>query len=134
MLTVIRELAEEAEARAPEAHSVPELLVDVVRRGEEAVRRTPEQLAVLREAGVVDAGGAGLVEIVRGLAASVAGEPLPEAPPAEEVGFEAIHQELSRYRYCTVFSSRARSSTRTRSRRSWSSSATRSSSSATRLR
>jgi DAK2 domain fusion protein YloV len=102
MLTVIRELAEEAEARAPEANSVTELLVDVVRRGEEAVRRTPEQLAVLREAGVVDAGGAGLVEIVRGLAAAVAGEPLPEAPPAEEVGFEAIHQELSRYRYCTV--------------------------------
>ena len=74
----------------------------MVRRGEEAVRRTPEQLAVLREAGVVDAGGAGLVEIVRGLAAGVAGEPLPEAQPAEGIGFDAIHQELSRYRYCTV--------------------------------
>ena len=102
MLTVIRELAEEAEARAAARPPVPELLLDVVQRGEDAVRRTPEQLAVLREAGVVDAGGAGLVEIVRGLAASVAGEPLPEAPPTEEVGFEGIHQELSRYRYCTV--------------------------------
>src|SRR5439155_1324946 len=81
MLTVIRELAEEAEARAAARPPVPELLLDVVQRGEDAVRRTPEQLAVLREAGVVDAGGAGLVEIVRGLAASVAGEPLPEAPP-----------------------------------------------------
>jgi uncharacterized protein len=102
MLTVIRELAEEAEERAPDAQGVPGLLVDVVRRGEDAVRRTPEQLPVLREAGVVDAGGAGLVEILRGLAADVAGEPLPEPPPAEEVGFDAIHQELSRYRYCTV--------------------------------
>jgi fatty acid kinase len=102
MLTVIRELAEEAEARAPERPAPPELLLAVVARGDDAVRRTPEQLAVLREAGVVDAGGAGLVEIVRGLAAALAGEPLPEAPQTEEVGFEAIHQELSRYRYCTV--------------------------------
>jgi hypothetical protein len=102
MLTVIRELAEEAEARAAGSTSVPDLLVEVLRRGEDAVRRTPEQLAVLREAGVVDAGGAGLVEIVRGIAAGLTGEPLPEAPATEELGVEAIHQELSRYRYCTV--------------------------------
>src|SRR5438132_4939184 len=103
MLSVIRELAEEAESRAAEQPTVTELLAGVVRRGEDAVRRTPEQLAVLREAGVVDAGGAGLVEIVRGIAAGLTGEPLPEAPAVEEVlGFDAIHQELSRYRYCTV--------------------------------
>jgi uncharacterized protein len=96
MLSVIRELAEEAEAGGD--------LAQLVRRGEEAVARTPEQLAVLREAGVVDAGGAGLLELVRGLAAAVSGEPLPEAPPArKELGVEAIHQELSRYRYCTTF-------------------------------
>jgi uncharacterized protein len=96
MLSVIRELAEEAEAGGD--------LAQLVRRGEEAVARTPEQLEVLREAGVVDAGGAGLLELVRGLAAAVSGEPLPEAPPAtKEVGVEAIHQELSRYRYCTTF-------------------------------
>src|SRR5437588_209751 len=102
MLSVIRELADEAEQQT--ASSNAELLAALVRRGEEAVARTPEQLAVLREAGVVDAGGAGLLEIVRGLAASVSGEPLPEAPPARaELGVEAIHQELSRYRYCTTF-------------------------------
>ena len=75
-----------------------------MRRGEQAVARTPEQLQVLRDAGVVDAGGAGLLELVRGIAAAVSGEALPEAPPSEEhPGIEAIHQELSRYRYCTVF-------------------------------
>src|SRR5437588_5716086 len=100
MLSVIRELADEAEQQT--ASSNAELLAALVRRGEEAVARTPEQLAVLREAGVVDAGGAGLLEIVRGLAAGVAGEPLPEAQPSEGIGFDAIHQELSRYRYCTV--------------------------------
>ncbi|TML29515.1 MAG: DAK2 domain-containing protein [Actinobacteria bacterium] len=102
MLSVIRELAEEAEQQASAANA--ELLAALVRRGEEAVARTPEQLAVLREAGVVDAGGAGLLELVRGIAASVSGEPLPDAPPARtELGVEAIHQELSRYRYCTAF-------------------------------
>ncbi|HYA09715.1 MAG TPA: DAK2 domain-containing protein, partial [Gaiellaceae bacterium] len=106
MLSVIRELAEEAESRVNGNGDAPlgDLLIDLVRRGEEAVARTPEQLAVLREAGVVDAGGAGLLELVRGVASAVSGEPVPEAPPAEEhLGIEAIHQELSRYRYCTVF-------------------------------
>ena len=97
MLSVIRELAEEAEAGGDFAR--------VVRRGEEAVARTPTQLAVLREAGVVDAGGAGLLELVRGIASALSGEPLPDAAPElpQELGIDAIHQELSRYRYCTAF-------------------------------
>ena len=104
MLSVIREMAEESESAENDGLTKPELLARLVRRGEEAVARTPEQLAVLREAGVVDAGGAGLLEIVRGLAATAAGEPLPEAPTArEEPNIEAIHQELSPYRYCTTF-------------------------------
>jgi DAK2 domain fusion protein YloV len=75
----------------------------VVLRGADAVERTPELLDVLRSAGVVDAGGAGLLEIVRGIGAVVAGEPVPEAPPQEELRLDAVHQELSLYRYCTVF-------------------------------
>ena len=97
MLTVVRALAEAAEQHGS---SLPEL----VRQGEEAVARTQEQLDVLREAGVVDAGGAGLLEILRGIAAALTGEKLPEAPAhPETLGVEAIHQERSRYRYCTVF-------------------------------
>ena len=61
-------------------------------------------LDVLADAGVVDAGGAGLVEIVRGIALETTGEPLPEvAVESEPVGVDAIHLERSRYRYCTVF-------------------------------
>jgi DAK2 domain fusion protein YloV len=104
MLTVVREMAEEGERT--EVRSLPkaEFLQRVVARGEEALAGTPEQLPVLKEAGVVDAGGAGLLELVRGLAAGVAGTPLPATPiEQDELGFEAIHQELSRYRYCTVF-------------------------------
>ncbi len=105
MLSVVRELAEEAELRVVDPPPLADLLVELVRAGETAVARTPDQLAVLREAGVVDAGGAGLVELLRGLAGAVAGEPVPEAPEvAEEIaGADAVHLEPSRYRYCTVF-------------------------------
>jgi DAK2 domain fusion protein YloV len=104
MLTVIRELAEEAERHSVESEPLGELLVDLVRHGEEAVARTPEQLDVLREAGVVDAGGAGLVELLRGLAGAVTGEAMPAAPAVKApTGIEAVHLEPSRYRYCTVF-------------------------------
>jgi len=104
MLSVIRELAEEAEERAASAPSVADLLAAVVRRGEQALARTPEQLAVLREAGVVDAGGGGAARARPRVTAAVAGEPLPEAPAEREaLSTDAIHQELSRYRYCTIF-------------------------------
>jgi DAK2 domain fusion protein YloV len=104
MLTVVREMAEEAEREENRRLTPQELLAAVLARGEDAVARTPQMLDVLRDAGVVDAGGAGLVEIVRGLVLGLAGEPLPEAPvEGEALTSEAIHQELSRYRYCTVF-------------------------------
>jgi fatty acid kinase len=102
MLSVAREIAEAAESH--DASDANELLRALVRRGEAAVARTPDQLDVLREAGVVDAGGAGLLEIVRGVVAAATGEPIPPAPPALAMaGHDAVHQEQSRYRYCTVF-------------------------------
>jgi fatty acid kinase len=102
MLTVIRSLAEAAE-RAP-ALAPAKLLALLVERGEEAVARTQEQLDVLREAGVVDAGGAGLVELVRGLAAAAAGEePISRIAPPPRLSLEAVHREPSRFRYCTTF-------------------------------
>jgi DAK2 domain fusion protein YloV len=103
MLTVVRELAEEAEAHATAELPVADLLRAVVERGAAAVMRTQDQLDVLREAGVVDAGGAGLLELVRGAAAAVSGEPLPEPAAREKLSPDAIHQERSRYRYCTAF-------------------------------
>jgi len=104
MLSVARQLAEEAEARATPELPVGELLRALVRRGEDAVARTPEQLEILREAGVVDAGGAGLLELLRGVTAAVTGEELPPVPAAlAAIGVEAVHLERSRYRYCTSF-------------------------------
>ncbi len=104
MLTVIREMAEESEL--PDVRSLPpsDALARAIRRGEDAVARTPEMLDKLRESGVVDAGGVGVVELFRGVLHGLTGEPLPEAPTvAEELAEESIHHEASEFRYCTVF-------------------------------
>ena len=104
MLTVIREMAEEAER--PEVVALPkdELLLRIVERGEDAVRRTPDMLAKLREAGVVDAGGVGLVELIRGLYFSVAGIDVPEvAASGEGEAHPELDHEFSEFQYCTNF-------------------------------
>ncbi|HEY8645203.1 MAG TPA: DAK2 domain-containing protein [Gaiellaceae bacterium] len=96
MLTAIRAMADAAERKAD--------LASIIAAGDETVAKTREMLPVLKEAGVVDAGAAGLVEIVRGVYAALTGEALPEPPELEaEPRIDAIHQELSRFRYCTVF-------------------------------
>src|SRR5689334_16347525 len=96
MLTAIRSMADAAEHGSD--------LPAIVARGDDTVVQTRDMLPVLKEAGVVDAGAAGLVEIVRGIHAALTGELLPPPPELEEeFGFEAIHQELSKFRYCTVF-------------------------------
>jgi DAK2 domain fusion protein YloV len=86
------------------------LLAEVLERaleaGNEAVRRGPEQLAVLREAGVVDAGAYGLTVIVAGMIAALRGdEAAPElehhTAPARDLHLP--QHEDSRYRYCTNF-------------------------------
>jgi uncharacterized protein len=98
MLSAIAAVAVEAE-RLPEP-----FWPSLVRACEHAVARTPEQLELLRDAGVVDAGAAGLLELLRGIAAAVTGEEIPEPPlELERVTAAAVHQELSRYRYCTTF-------------------------------
>jgi DAK2 domain fusion protein YloV len=103
ILTLARALAERAEALAASNPPLEDALPQIVAAGEEALAQTPEQLDVLREAGVVDAGAAGLLEIVRGIAAYARGEPLPEREEPTTLPLEAVHRELSRYRYCTTF-------------------------------
>ena len=86
ILTAIRVLAESAEEATED--DLESLLRLLVARGDDAVLRTQEQLQVLRDAGVVDAGAAGLLEVVRGIASHVTGEPLPEAPEEERAGID----------------------------------------------
>ena len=74
-----------------------------VQAGEESVKRSPELLAALREAGVVDAGGYGLTIIFAGVVAALRGE---EPPPLDHYAPARItHPEHTSgtYRYCTNF-------------------------------
>jgi len=82
-----------------------EVLEKAVADGQRAVARTPEQLEVLRESGVVDAGGYGLVLILAGVVAGLRGERdgLPEISHQEAPRLSLPHHEDSRYRYCTNF-------------------------------
>jgi DAK2 domain fusion protein YloV len=82
-----------------------EVLERAIADGERAVQRTPEQLEVLRDAGVVDAGGYGLVLILAGVVAGLRGDgaDLPEISHHETPRVSRPHHEDSRYRYCTNF-------------------------------
>jgi DegV family protein with EDD domain len=103
MLTVIREMAEAAEQRVDTDRDT--LIDEVLEVAAETVIRTQSMLPVLREAGVVDAGAAGLVEFVRGAVAGARGEHIHAPLEAIErpLSIEAVHQEESLYRYCTSF-------------------------------
>src|SRR5205085_4062860 len=87
ILTVVREASEAAVAVAAAAAAGATTLVDVldaaVRSARDALARTPELLPVLKEAGVVDAGGAGFVLFLDALLHVVDGRPVPAVPEGE---------------------------------------------------
>jgi uncharacterized protein len=120
MLTVFREMAHSVARRLahmertrlePEASEaeqdamLAELLEEAVRDGDRAVERTTEQLDVLREAGVVDAGAYGLVVILAGIVAGLRGdvEASPRIAHHAPAADTRPHHEDSRFRYCTNF-------------------------------
>ena len=74
MLTVIRGAAERAEAVARRTPSLPTVLGEAVRGAREALATTPDLLEILRQAGVVDAGGQGVVHILEGMQRFARGE------------------------------------------------------------
>ncbi len=70
MLSVIAAFAAALEAAAHRAVHLREGFTQALERAREALARTPQQLAVLREAGVVDAGASGFVEVLEGIGAN----------------------------------------------------------------
>ncbi len=108
---VAMELAHGADARLPHDSNAAEQdgrIADVLERaivaGEESVRRGPDLLPALREAGVVDAGGYGVVVLFAGCVAALRGEAPPDVAhhhaPARMTHPE---HESSTFRFCTNF-------------------------------
>ena len=114
MLTVIREMAAAAQS-IPDEWGLPKLLVAVEEAGRVAVEKTTDQLPALKKAGVVDAGGYGLLVLFRGLCAGivqllqggVVAAPARVALRSGETRAPAVTvseaSELSQFRYCTSF-------------------------------
>ena len=111
ILTVIREVAEAVRiALSQRRHDMVSLLEVAVEAARQAVAKTPSLLPVLAEAGVVDAGGQGLLVLLDGMTRYLKGEPMELAVPVggESVGQDwlAVTQQLhgreeSLYGYCT---------------------------------
>ena len=111
ILTVAREAAAGARAALDGCGGdIIPLMEATLRAAEESLERTPELLPVLKEAGVVDAGGKGLVVLLDGMTRHLKGEPLETVAAEAEghVGREwlavtsQLHgQEESLYGYCT---------------------------------
>lgn len=112
ILTVIRAIADEAQRQARKGADIPQLLDAVLAEGERILQKTPEMLPVLKEAGVVDAGGVGLMLVFTGFKSALDGEeidssiheffapatqPVPEAAEGEDTAGDI------EFGYCTEF-------------------------------
>lgn len=113
MLTVARMMAEAVTKEASEGANLYKLIDVMIDEGERALLLTPELLPVLKEAGVVDSGGKGLVTILRGFKMVIDGEEVDEYVPApqqntaeitgNEEGADLEALDDIEFGYCTEF-------------------------------
>lgn len=111
VLTVSRLIAEFAMANYNKYDDIVNFLEDIIIEGNRALDMTPEMLPVLKQAGVVDAGGKGLMVLLEGFLASITGREIVEefvSPKIEFEEFEDIHDhDLDpadiKFGYCTEF-------------------------------
>jgi len=103
ILTVVREASEEGARSKDGKNSLEEWFAGVVLQARETLAYTPELLPVLKEAGVVDAGGRGLLAIFEGILAYLTGEELQVIE--EEVGQVAALEltQVEDFRYEAQF-------------------------------
>ncbi len=108
ILTVAREAVEYATSQLDENSTLGSLFADLLDEMYNSLQRTPEVLSVLKEAGVVDSGGAGLYYIAQGFCKTLQGEEieaptaqaLPNAAPAIDFSVFGPDDEMT-YGYCT---------------------------------
>lgn len=108
ILTVIREAAEDTMLYVKEDMEIEDLFSYFVKRAEISLDHTPELLPVLKEVGVVDSGGAGLVLILSGFLAGMNGEKIElvevdMAKDASKQNLAEIDVEEQGFGYCTEF-------------------------------
>ena len=120
ILTVIKDAAEYAGGRVAPGSDIESFFDDLTAEMRRSLDRTPDLLDVLKEAGVVDSGGAGLVYIAEGMrdvlygggaAVPEAGAPAPAANAAKSVDINTFTSDMKlEFGYCTEFLLRLQSS------------------------
>ena len=116
ILTVAREAAEAGVKKAESTTSVIEVMEAIYAEAQESLKRTPDLLPILKEVGVVDSGGQGLVCVYQGFVAALKGEEIDGLDAVEtnivDMQFEDDHDmdfmspEDIVYGFCTEFTVR----------------------------
>jgi DAK2 domain fusion protein YloV len=115
ILTVAKDSAKRAVESAKKNNDIVKIMEDVVKEAKAALKRTPDLLPVLKEVGVVDSGGQGLVFVYEGFLAELKGEKLADTsailPTMEEMVSAEHHKSVQShintedivFGYCTEF-------------------------------
>ncbi len=108
ILTVASGIADKAAQMAEETDDLEVFLPAVIEYAEEVLKKTPDMLPVLKEAGVVDSGGQGLLEVVKGAYDAFLGKEVDYSAITPSVGAQAPKvsaQETAdiKFGYCTEF-------------------------------
>ena len=111
ILTVAKGAAEKAAELAPESEDLNAFIEDVLAHAEYVLSQTPEMLPVLKEAGVVDSGGQGLMEVLKGAVDCILGRVViadtkPSGAGVSGVDNPKYSEDLSadiKFGYCTEF-------------------------------
>ncbi len=108
ILTVASGIAEKASEIAQETDDLEEFIPAVISYAEEVLAKTPDMLPVLKEAGVVDSGGQGLLEVIKGAYDAFLGKEIDYSAiaPGAGAGVTKISAEDTadiKFGYCTEF-------------------------------
>ncbi len=108
ILTVASGIAEKASEMAQETDDLEEFIPAVTSYAEEVLAKTPDMLPVLKEAGVVDSGGQGLLEVIKGAYDAFLGKEIDYSAiaPSAGAGVTKISAEDTadiKFGYCTEF-------------------------------
>lgn len=104
ILSVVRYMAAFAVSNQSKYSDTIEYLEAIYAEGERALEKTPEMLPVLKEAGVVDSGGKGLLVLMRGAIDGLKGEEVQYTAEVVETKTQEVHfDENIKFGYCTEF-------------------------------
>lgn len=104
ILSVVRYMAAYAVSNQSKYSDTIEYLEAIYAEGERALEKTPEMLPVLKEAGVVDSGGKGLLVLMRGAIDGLKGEEVQYTAEVVETKTQEVHfDENIKFGYCTEF-------------------------------